>query len=56
MDYYCPACGYHDGILDVIYDYEAVQDGSSTLLRSGRNRNYSMWRYLPLLPVAGCER
>ena len=26
VDYYCPACGYHDGILDVMYDYDAVQE------------------------------
>ena len=22
VDYFCPACGYHQGILDVQYDYE----------------------------------
>ena len=26
VDYYCPACGYHDGILDVQYDYEAARE------------------------------
>ena len=26
VEYYCPACGYHDGILDVLYDYEAVRE------------------------------
>ena len=26
VEYYCPACGYHDGILDVLYDYDAVRE------------------------------
>ncbi len=25
VDYYCVACGYHDGILDVVYDYESMR-------------------------------
>jgi threonine synthase len=51
VDYYCKACGYHDGILDVVYDYERMR----TVLNPeslSRDRNLSMWRYLPLLPVA----
>lgn len=49
-EYYCTACGYHDGILDVVYDYEAVgRELNPATLAS--NRMYSMWRYLPLLPV-----
>ena len=51
VDYYCVACGYHDGILDVIYDYEGMRKEFNPEALSG-NRNLSMWRYLPLLPVA----
>lgn len=54
VEYTCPACGPHAGILDVLYDYEAVHWHMSrnTL---GMNRDCSMWRYLPLLPVARPE-
>ena len=50
LDYFCPACGYIDGILDVVYDYEAVKRElrASPLAESGE---FSIWRYLPLLPV-----
>jgi threonine synthase len=50
VEYYCESCGYHDGILDVQYDYDAIAKelNPSTLSAS---REYSMWRYLPLLPV-----
>ena len=50
VDYYCPDCGYEDGILDVEYDYEAVaaELNPAALQRSDV---FSMWRYLPLLPV-----
>jgi len=49
-EYFCPACGYGDGILDVLYDYEAAgkQLSRATL---GANADRSIWRYLPLLPV-----
>ncbi len=53
-DYYCPACGYHEGILDVQYDYEAVEKELNTEALAG-NRDLSMWRYLPLLPVSAPE-
>jgi threonine synthase len=51
VDYYCPACGYHDGILDVQYDYDAAREeiNAKTL---AANRELSMWRYMPLLPVS----
>ena len=54
VDYWCPACGYHDGILDVVYDYEAAarELNAETL---AENSDFSMWRYLPLLPVARPE-
>lgn len=49
-EYYCEVCGYHDGILDVLYDYDSITKelNPSTL---AAHRDYSMWRYLPLLPV-----
>ena len=50
IDYYCPSCGYEDGILDVEYDYTAIAAvfNPEALRLSGV---FSMWRYLPLLPV-----
>ncbi len=45
----CPACG-DSGILDVVYDYDRVRlDLTRDSLAS--DRNLSMWRYLPLLPI-----
>ena len=50
VDYYCPDCGYNDGILDVEYDYAAVAaEFNPAMLKS--SGVFSMWRYLPLLPV-----
>jgi len=51
VEYFCPACGYNDGILDVVYDYAAIRRvlNPATL---AANSDRSMWRYLPLLPVA----
>ncbi len=54
LEYYCPACGYHEGILDVLYDYEAVRRELDEETLAG-NHELSMWRYLPLLPVANPE-
>ncbi len=54
VDYYCPACGYHEGILDVQYDYDAVREELNLKALAG-NRELSMWRYLPLLPVSSPE-
>ncbi|MHB8928368.1 MAG: threonine synthase, partial [Bacillota bacterium] len=45
----CPSCG-ESGILDVVYDYDRVRlDLTRGSLAS--DHNYTMWRYLPLLPV-----
>jgi threonine synthase len=52
VEYFCPACGYHDGILEVLYDYEAVKR-ELTPKSLAANTDRSIWRYLPLLPVAG---
>jgi len=50
VEYFCPVCGYNDGILDVLYDYESVKRelNASAL---AENSDLSIWRYLPLLPV-----
>lgn len=55
IDYYCPICGYENGILDVEYDYAAAAEAlnPSSLLR---NNVYSMWRYLPILPVTDAKK
>ncbi len=47
--YTCPDCGMV-GILDVIYDYSAIsQEVNKDILQ--KNKDFSMWRYLPWLPV-----
>ena len=45
----CPHCG-EKGILDVIYDYDAL---SKVLTKEyfAKNRNYSMWRYAPIMGI-----
>ena len=49
VDYVCPEHG-NEGILDVCYDYERVRARiSREKLRE--SRDYSIWRYTPLLPV-----
>jgi len=49
VEYTCPRCG-PDGILDVEYDHEQVSRTFSkeTLAAS---RDFSIWRYRPLLPI-----
>lgn len=54
VKYTCPKCG-NDGILEVIYDYEEIKKHfSKESLKN--NKNYTMWRYLPLLPVDDPEK
>lgn len=49
IDYVCPEHG-HEGIVDVRYDYERIaRDFDREGLR--RNRDLTIWRYKPLLPV-----
>ena len=45
----CPCCG-EKGILDVIYDYDVL---SKVLTKEyfANNRNYSMWRYAPIMGI-----
>lgn len=47
VEYVCPACG---GNLDVQYDYGSIARGF-TKATLAADRNYTMWRYRPLLPV-----
>ncbi|MCL5036794.1 MAG: threonine synthase [Chloroflexi bacterium] len=49
VKYTCPDCGY-DGLLDVLYDYDKVKSLLSHKSLAG-NRDYSVWRYAPVLPV-----
>jgi threonine synthase len=55
VDYFCTACGYHDGILDVLYDYDAMRKVLNPAALAA-NSDRSMWRYLPLLPVADAKQ
>jgi threonine synthase len=47
VEYVCPACG---GNLDAQYDYERIKK-QLTKDSLSSDRNFTMWRYLPLLPV-----
>lgn len=47
--YTCPKCG-ESGNLDVRLDYAAINHGTSPA-HIAAARDYSLWRYLPLLPV-----
>ena len=49
VTYTCPKCG-NDGILEVIYDYEEIKKHFSKKSLQN-NKDHSMWRYLPLLPI-----
>jgi threonine synthase len=54
VKYTCPKCG-NDGILEVIYDYKEIKKHfSKESLKN--NENYTMWRYLPLLPLDDPEK
>lgn len=50
IDYTCPDCGPLLGTLEVLYDYEAIKrELTSDHLSS--NKNFTHWRYLPILPI-----
>jgi threonine synthase len=49
MLYTCRDCGI-DGILDVVLDYDAIRD-EMTFAYFKSNSNYSLWRYLPVIPI-----
>ena len=48
--YTCPACGSQAGIMDVVYDYEAIKRDFSRKELSA-NRDFSIFRYMPFLPI-----
>ncbi len=50
VDYVCPRHG-QEGILDVVYDYEAIARQVSRAALEA-SRVFSMWRYRSLLPLA----
>jgi len=50
VEYFCPLCGHNNGILDVLYDYDAAK-AELTREQLAANPDRSIWRYLPLLPV-----
>ena len=51
----CPHCG-EKGILDIVYDYEKLKK-SGVLTRASLegNRDNSMWRYSPLMPLKNAD-
>ncbi|MBN2392433.1 MAG: threonine synthase [Anaerolineae bacterium] len=51
VSYVCPKHG-DDGILDVVYDYAAIQAGVSPMHLAHTPTDTGIWRYKPLLPVA----
>jgi threonine synthase len=49
VDYVCPKHG-NEGILDVRYDYDLIAKRISRE-RLAENRDHTIWRYRPLLPI-----
>jgi threonine synthase len=47
IEYVCPAC---NGNLDVLYDYERIGKQLSKVALAA-DRNFTIWRYRPLLPI-----
>ena len=47
--YTCPACG-NDGILDVLYNYDAIREYLNTSVLA--SRPFDIWRYRELLPIS----
>jgi len=48
--YTCPSCGSKGGILDVEYDYQEI-NRMTTREQVTQSRDYSIFRYLPFLPI-----
>lgn len=46
--YVCDICGI-DGILDIVYDYSSIKISKEEIAAS---KDYSLWRYRKMLPVA----
>ena len=51
VEYYCNSCGYHNGILDVLYDYDAIGRQLNPSAVAGSLED-PMWRYQALLPIS----
>ncbi len=51
--YTCEDCGI-DGILDVVLDYQQIKE-ELTFEYFRNNHNYSLWRYLPAIPLENTE-
>jgi threonine synthase len=51
--YTCEDCGI-DGILDVVLDYDRIRE-EMTAAYFGNNHDYSLWRYLPAIPLEGTK-
>lgn len=49
VEFTCPDCG-EKGILDVVYDYEEMRKDIN-LEYFKNNKDYSMWRYAPLMGI-----
>ena len=50
--YNCPSCSEN---LDIVYDYEEIRKTFSRKDLS-QNKDYSIWRYEPLLPIEGLTK
>jgi threonine synthase len=50
VDYVCPDHG-NEGVLDVVYDYDAIAEGAPRLSFAGSG-DRTMWRYRAVLPIA----
>ncbi|NIT61174.1 MAG: threonine synthase, partial [Aliifodinibius sp.] len=50
VDYTCPDCGPLLGTQEVLYDYDAVKKELTHDYLSS-NKDFTHWRYLPLLPI-----
>ena len=48
--YTCPVCGAKGGIMDVEYDYQEI-NRMTTREQVTKSRDYSIFRYLPFLPI-----
>jgi threonine synthase len=48
--YLCPMCGIQ-GILDIQYDYDTIEEGGFGPERLAADRDPTMWRYRELLPI-----
>lgn len=51
--YTCEDCGI-DGILDVVLDYQQIKE-ELTFEYFRNNHNYSLWRYLPAIPLESTQ-